>query len=123
MCRQGVRGEELSIDVFTELLSNHTDLLQRINPAPLVGDMDPNQPAFEFRGSGVHLTDEYLSNTVRQYSCSGNEITLMGAVFFKQGDSSGPLVELSYADSFGPSLPVFSMRMDALADEIVIAYR
>ena len=85
--------------------------------------MDPNAPAYEFVGSGLHLADSYLSDTIRARSCVSNEITLLGSVFFKKGDSVGPVLELSYADSLGQSPPVFSLRMDALADEIIVAYR
>lgn len=115
--------EELHIDVFMEILSNHTDEAKKLEPAPLVGKMDPNAPAYEFRGTGIHLPDNFLSDSIRDFSCSTNEITMFGSVFFKDGNSAGPIIELSYADSFGPTLPVFSFQMDALADEIIIAYR
>ncbi len=85
--------------------------------------MDPKAPAYEFRGSGIHFADSYLSDSIREHSCSTNEITMFGSVFFKAGNSAGPVIELSYADSFGPTLPVFSLQMDALADEIIVAYR
>ncbi len=122
-CPRTTISEELHIDIFTELLSNHTDQAKQLQTAPLVGNMDPMAPAYEFRGAGVHLTDRFLSDTIRVHSCMTNEITMFGSVFFKDGNSAGPLIELSYANSFGPSLPVFSLRMDALADEIIVAYR
>lgn len=125
-CRNTNRAslqEEFHIDVFTEILSNHTTEAKKLETAPFIGNMDPNAPAYEFKGSGIHFPDRFLSDSIREYSCSTNEITLFGSVFFKDGNSAGPVIELSYADSFGPTLPVFSLQMDALADEIIVAYR
>ena len=109
--------------MFKELVSNHTDIVSTLNVAPVIGKMDLTAPTFEFRGAGFHLTDMALSNEIRRMSCASSEVTFYWSVFFKDSDTSGPLIELAYGDGLGTSFPVFSVFMDASADEIILAYR
>ena len=109
--------------MFKELISNHPDIVSTLNVAPIIGNMDLTAPTFEFRGTGFHLTDMVLSNEIRRMSCASSELTFYWSIFFKDSDTSGPLIEFTYGDSLGTSFPVFSVFIDASADEIILAYR
>ena len=59
----------LDFDLFMELLSNHTSIARELKRAPIFGDMDPDVPAYEISGWGVHFTDTYMSKDIKRVSC------------------------------------------------------
>lgn len=111
------------MDIFEELLSNHTDLADSLDLAPVILGMSTNSPAYKFQGYGFHLTSINVSNAIRTASCLSNEVTLSTGILFTDSDADGTLFELSYADRVEAGVPVYAVQMDAQADEIRVAYR
>ena len=111
------------MDIFEELLSNHTDLADSLDLAPVILGMNTNAPAYKFQGYGFHLTSTNVSNAIRTASCLSNEVTLSTGILFTDSDADGTLFELSYADRAEAGVPVYAVQMDARADEIRVAYR
>lgn len=56
----------LDFDLFLELLSNHTDIARVLRRAPVFSDMDHDVPAYEIRGRGFHLTDNFISTDIKR---------------------------------------------------------
>ena len=111
------------LDIFEEILSNHTDLADTLDLAPVILGMNTNAPAYKFQGYGFHLTSTNVSNAIRTASCSSNEVALSTGILFTDSDADGTLFELSYADRAEAGVPVYAVQMDARADEIRVAYR
>ena len=111
------------LDVFEEVLSNHTEIADTLDLAPVILGMDSGAPAYEFRGYGFHLINSNVSNAIRRSSCSSNEVTFFTGILFSDSNADGTLIELSYAGRVDAGVPVYAVQMDAAASEIRIAYR
>ena len=110
------------VDVFEEVLSNHSDVAATLLLAPYIRGQDPDAPAYDFSGSGFHISATGLSNSIIRSSCATNEMTMYGSVFFKDSHSAGPLLQISYADDSTTRLPIYGLYIDAESDEVVVAY-
>ena len=84
---------------------------------------DESSPAYEFTGQGFHISEKGLSDGIRAASCATNELTMYASVYFRDSQSAGPLLELSYANMAASRLPIFGMSMDAHFDEISVFFR
>lgn len=113
----------LNIDVFQEVLSNHSDIANTLIQAPFVRGADETSPAYEFTAHGFHISEKGLSDSIRAASCATNELTLYWSVYFRDSQSAGPLLELSYANMAASKLPIFGITMNGVTDEIIVFYK
>lgn len=109
--------------MFEEILSNHSDVVQGLKIAPFVKGVEKDSPAFEFAGRGVHISSSHLSDAVRHASCLVNEVTIYASAFFRDSQSSGPLLLISPTGEAGRTDPLWGVYMNAHTDELMVAYR
>ena len=69
------------------------------------------------------MTKKSTSDALRRASCSTNEVTFYGSVYFKDSNSGGPLLDISYSEGAGSMIPVYEMYLDAEADTVSLNYR
>lgn len=122
-CREQQSPSVFNVNIFEEVISNHTDILETLEPAPFVRGAEENTPMYVFRGDGFLLNDNGLSSAIRSGSCSTNEVTLYASVFFVDSHSGGPVLQIFNGNDPTARLPLFGMYMDALSDEMTLAYR
>ena len=122
-CQQRNSFPSLNMNLFQELLSNHTTQARTLTPAPYIPGMNTQTPAYDFSGTGISMTRQSTSDALRSASCSSSELTLYGTVFFKDSNSGGSLLDISYAGAGGSMMPVYGMYLDAEADSISLTYR
>ena len=122
-CQQQDSFSALHMNLFQELLSNFTTQARTLTQAPYIPGMNTQAPAYEFSGTGISVTRQSMSDELRSVSCSSSELTLYGSVYFKDSNSGGPLLDISYAGAAGSRMPVYGMYVDAEADSISLTYR
>ena len=122
-CQRQRSPESLNMNLFQELLTNYTDDSRELKQAPYVQGTDSRTPAYEFSGTGFSMSKKSTSDALRQASCSTNEVTFYGSVYFKDSNSGGTLLDISYSEGAGSMIPVYEVYIDAEADTVSLSYR
>lgn len=87
--------------------------------APRVEGCDPKEPSFEFTGDkGLNVSDANIINQISDITCTANELTLYGAMFFKDTEIGGTVLELHHMNETFLGISVCRVN-----NEIVVTYR
>ena len=85
--------------------------------------MDPNKPAFEFSGHGLHYNNSQSAETLRNISCDTRQLTIYASMFFKTtGDVGGPLVVLTQDDASSDKSPLIGLFVELSSNQFVLMY-
>ena len=122
-CQRQRSPESLNMNLFQELLTNYTADSRELKQAPYVQGTNSQTPAYEFSGTGFSMSKKSTSDALRQASCSTNEVTFYGSVYFKDSNSGGTLLDISYSEGAGSMIPVYEVYLDAEADTMSLSYR
>ena len=121
VCQEQNDPTYFHVDIFEEVLSNHTDVARQLSDAPFVKGQESDAPAFQFSGRGFDISGSHLTNTIKRLSCLVNEVTIYGSVYLRDSHSGGPLVVISYTGD--REKPLWGLYLDALKDELTVVYR
>lgn len=90
-----------------------------LNEGPRIKGTNFSEPSFEFsQGPGLKIDDTKLVNGIRNVTCSSNELTLYGTVFFKKYEFGGPVIEIVSNHS-----TFMSMSVCRSSNEITLSYK
>ena len=84
--------------------------------------MDPNKPAFEFSGRGLHYNNSQAVKTLRSISCNTKQLTIYASMFFKATDVGGPLVVLTQDDASSDKTPLIGLFVELASNQFVLMY-
>ena len=106
-------------DYYTSIASRRLNGNINLNEGPRIEGTDFSVPSFEFSGShGLRIKDPRIINGIRNATCTSNELTLYGKIFFKINDTGGPVIELvSNNETF------IGLVVCKLSNEIIVSYK